>query len=92
MQETFDGVEMAALSDADLMPGNVTVAVSHSTVNYKDGLALTGQAPILRRSPMTPGIDFTGEVIHSESADFRPGDQHAAQPLVAARVMAPSLT
>ena len=67
-------VAIEALSDADLMPGDVTVAVRHSTVNYKDGLALTGKAPILRRSPMTPGIDFSGEVIRSESAEFAPGD------------------
>ena len=45
------------------MPGDVTVAVRHSTVNYKDGLALTGKAPILRKFPMTPGIDFAGEVL-----------------------------
>ncbi len=78
---------MAASWRHSLMPGNVTVAVSHSTVNYKDGLALTGQAPILRRSPMTPGIDFTGEVIHSESADFRPGDQVVLNGWASARAM-----
>ena len=73
--ETAPTVEIATLSDADLMPGDVTVAVRHSTVNYKDGLALTGKAPILRRSPMTPGIDFAGEVLTSENAKFKPGDQ-----------------
>ena len=67
-------VAIEALGEADLMPGDVTVAVRHSTVNYKDGLALTGKGPILRRSPMTPGIDFAGEVIASESAEFKPGD------------------
>lgn len=68
-------VEIATLGEADLMPGDVTVAVRHSTINYKDGLALTGAAPILRRSPMTPGIDFAGEVLRSDNAEFKPGDQ-----------------
>ena len=68
-------VELAELSDTDLMPGDVTVAVRHSTVNYKDGLALTGKAPILRRSPMTPGVDFAGEVLGSEHPEFKPGDR-----------------
>lgn len=67
-------VGIAELGEADLMAGDVTVAVRHSTVNYKDGLALTGAAPILRRSPMTPGIDFAGEVLRSEHAEFAPGD------------------
>ena len=67
-------IEIAELDDGALMEGDVTVAVRHSTINYKDGLALTGKAPILRRSPMTPGIDLAGEVIHSESPEFAPGD------------------
>jgi acrylyl-CoA reductase (NADPH) len=66
-------VAITELGEAELMEGDVTVAVRHSTVNYKDGLALTGQAPILRRSPMTPGIDLAGEVLSSESAEFPPG-------------------
>ena len=68
-------MEITSLSDADLMPGDVTVAVQHSTVNYKDGLALTGKAPILRKFPMTPGIDFAGEVLASESPAFKPGER-----------------
>ena len=67
-------VEIVHLDDDALMDGDVTVAVSHSTINYKDGLALTGAAPILRRSPMTPGVDFAGEVIASDSAEFAVGD------------------
>ncbi len=67
-------VEIVTLDDAALMEGDVTVAVSHSTINYKDGLALTGTAPILRRSPMTPGVDFAGEVISSQSPEFAAGD------------------
>jgi acrylyl-CoA reductase (NADPH) len=61
--------------EADLMDGDVTVRVTHSTVNYKDGLALTGKAPVVRRFPMIPGIDFAGVVEASSHADFKPGDQ-----------------
>ena len=50
---------------ADLMEGDVTVAVSHTTINYKDGLAITGKAPVMRRWPMIPGIDFAGTVVGS---------------------------
>jgi acrylyl-CoA reductase (NADPH) len=60
---------------ADLMPGDVTVAVSHSTINYKDGLAVTGKSPVVRRFPMIPGIDFAGTVTTSEHAEFKPGDR-----------------
>lgn len=61
-------------AEADLMEGDVTVRVTHSTVNYKDGLALTGRAPVVRRWPMIPGIDFAGRVETSDHADFKPGD------------------
>ena len=57
------------------MEGDVVVRVSHSTVNYKDGLAITGKLPVVRRWPMIPGIDFSGEVVSSESPDFKPGDE-----------------
>jgi acrylyl-CoA reductase (NADPH) len=60
--------------EADLMPGDVTVRVTHSTVNYKDGLAITGKNPVVRVSPMIGGIDFAGYVERSESPDFKPGD------------------
>lgn len=75
--KTDDGqsVELKDITDAELMEGDVTVAVSHSTVNYKDGLAITGSAPILRASPIIPGIDFSGEVISSDHADWKAGDQ-----------------
>jgi len=63
------------LSEADLMEGNVTVRVSHSTVNYKDALALTGKAPIIRRWPMIPGIDLAGTVAASSHPDYRAGDE-----------------
>ncbi len=60
---------------SDLMPGDVTVAVSHSTINYKDGLAITGKSPVVRRFPMIPGIDFAGTVSASEHAEFKAGDR-----------------
>ena len=60
--------------EAELMDGDVTVRVSHSTVNYKDGLAVTGKAPVVRRFPMIPGIDFAGVVESSSNPNFKPGD------------------
>lgn len=62
------------LGDGDLMDGDVLVRVSHSTINYKDGLALTGKAPVIRRWPMIPGIDFAGTVLSSTSDAFKTGD------------------
>lgn len=66
--------ELTAFDENDLMDGDVTVRVSHSTVNYKDGLALTGKAPVVRRFPMIPGIDLAGTVESSTHPDFKPGD------------------
>ncbi len=63
------------LTEADLMEGDVTVKVTHSTINYKDGLAITGKAPIVRRWPMVPGIDFAGVVESSTHPEFKPGDE-----------------
>ena len=60
--------------EAQLMDGDVTVRVEWSTVNYKDGLALTGKAPVVRRWPMIPGIDFAGTVERSNNKEFKPGD------------------
>ncbi|MCZ8043896.1 MAG: oxidoreductase [Beijerinckiaceae bacterium] len=60
--------------ESELMEGDVTVRVTHSTVNYKDGLAITGRAPVVRRWPMIPGIDFAGRVETSEHPEFKPGD------------------
>jgi len=57
----------------DLSPGNVVVKVSHSTINYKDALAATGAARILRRYPLNGGIDFAGTIESSEDAAFQPG-------------------
>jgi acrylyl-CoA reductase (NADPH) len=63
------------LTEADLMEGDVTVAVQYSTVNYKDGLALTGRGPVVRVWPLTPGIDFAGVVETSSNPGFKPGDK-----------------
>ena len=61
--------------DNDLMDGDVTVAPQWSTINYKDGLAVTGKAPVVRRFPMIPGIDFAGEVETSSNPNWKPGDK-----------------
>ena len=66
---------LTQLDDSDLMEGDVTVRVEYTTLNYKDGLALTGRSPIIRKFPLTPGIDFSGTVIASSHADFKDGDQ-----------------
>jgi len=66
---------LTTLTENDLMAGDVTVRVEYSAFNYKDGLAITGKAPVVRRFPLIPGIDFAGEVIASENAQFAPGDK-----------------
>jgi len=68
-------VAVTELTDADLMEGDVTVAVEHSTVNYKDGLAITGKGPIIRKFPLIPGIDLAGRVLRSEDSRFQVGDR-----------------
>ncbi|TIV26020.1 MAG: oxidoreductase, partial [Mesorhizobium sp.] len=73
--EKKQSVEVVDLTEADLMEGDVTVAVEATTVNYKDGLAITGKAPVVRRWPLVPGIDFAGTVIDSSHADWRKGDK-----------------
>ena len=73
--EKKQSVTVTDLTDADLMEGDVTVAVEATTVNYKDGLAITGRAPVIRRWPLVPGIDFTGTVISSSHPDWRAGDK-----------------
>jgi acrylyl-CoA reductase (NADPH) len=62
------------LDDAQLPAGNVTVRVSHSTLNYKDGLAITGKGPVVRRFPMVPGIDLVGVVEDSTDPAYATGD------------------
>ena len=68
-------VTLAALTELDLMDGDVTVKVEYSTLNYKDGLAMTGKAPVVRRFPLIPGIDFAGTVTASENSSFSAGDK-----------------
>ncbi len=68
-------VEDAEIGLADLMEGDVVVAVSHSTVNYKDGLALSGRSPVVRKFPMIPGIDLAGTVEESSNPNFKKGDK-----------------
>ena len=73
--EIGQNVTIGAFDEAELMEGDVTVAVSHSTINFKDGLALTGKSPVVRRFPMIPGIDFAGVVESSSHRDWKPGDK-----------------
>jgi acrylyl-CoA reductase (NADPH) len=79
---TKDGEEistdLAELEEEDLMPGDVTIAVDYSTVNYKDGVALAGRAPIFRTFPMIPGIDLSGTVKASSYPGIEVGDKVVA--------------
>ncbi|KAF0223912.1 MAG: alcohol [Rhodospirillaceae bacterium] len=63
------------LTDESLPEGDVTVRVEYSTLNYKDGLAITGKGPVVRAFPMVPGIDLAGTVEASSHAGYQPGDQ-----------------
>jgi acrylyl-CoA reductase (NADPH) len=67
------------LSPSDLPPGEVTIRVQYSSVNFKDALALTPNGGVVRNYPIVPGIDLTGEVVESQSPDFSVGDQVLAQ-------------
>ena len=66
--------ELTQVDEASLPEGEVKVKVLYSTLNYKDGLAITGKGPVVRSFPMVPGIDFAGEVLESSSPDFQVGD------------------
>jgi len=68
-------VALTQFDEADLMEGDVTVAVEWSTLNYKDGLAVTGKAPVVRRFPMIAGIDFAGTVEASSHPAWKAGDK-----------------
>ena len=74
-EDKKQSVTTAELTEADLMEGDVTVAVEATTMNYKDGLAITGKAPVVRRFPLIPGIDFAGTVTASSNPDWKPGDK-----------------
>ena len=76
--ERSDSGTKAALTDfdeANLMDGDVTVRVEYSCVNYKDGLAITGKSPVVRRFPMIAGVDFAGTVEASSHLAWKPGDK-----------------
>ena len=75
--KTDDGqsITRIELTEADLMDGDVTVKVEYSALNYKDGLAMTNSAPIIRRYPLIPGIDFAGTVTASTNDRFHAGDR-----------------
>ena len=66
---------LTQFDEADLMDGDVTVQVEWSTLNYKDGLAVTGKAPVVRRFPMIAGIDFAGTVEQSSHPAWKAGDK-----------------
>ena len=73
--ESGQTVGLADFDERELMEGDVTVGVEYSTLNYKDGLALTGKAPVVRRFPMIAGIDFAGTVQSSSHPAWKPGDK-----------------
>ncbi|MGH8760786.1 MAG: acryloyl-CoA reductase, partial [Burkholderiales bacterium] len=62
------------IDESQLPEGDVTVRVSHSTLNYKDGLAITGRGPVVRKFPLVPGIDLVGTVEESRHPNYRVGD------------------
>jgi len=68
------GARMASLAETQLPAGDVSISVSYSTLNYKDGLAITGKGPVVRSFPMVPGVDLAGVVAESSHAAFKPGD------------------
>ncbi len=73
--EEKQSVKLAQLNETDLPEGDVLVDVAWTTLNYKDALAITGKAPVIRKFPMIPGIDFSGTVIESRNASFHQGDR-----------------
>jgi acrylyl-CoA reductase (NADPH) len=74
-QDGAQSVQVADLDDAKLPDAPVTVRVEYSTVNYKDGLAITGKSPVVRKFPMVPGVDLAGIVEASSSETWRPGER-----------------
>src|SRR5271154_7195477 len=68
-------VKLVDMDESELMDGDVTIRVTHSTVNYKDGLALSGKSPVIRRFPMVLGVDCAGIVLASSHPHIEPGDE-----------------
>jgi acrylyl-CoA reductase (NADPH) len=77
IEKTDDGqkVSLTELDESQLPEGDVTIDVEYSTMNYKDGLAITGDGPVVRRWPMVPGIDLVGTVSESSNPNFAAGDK-----------------
>jgi acrylyl-CoA reductase (NADPH) len=73
--ESGQKVALTQFDEANLMDGDVTIGVEWSTINYKDGLAITGKAPVVRRFPMIPGVDFAGTVTSSSHPEWKAGDK-----------------
>ena len=73
-EDDSQSVSLTRVDEAQLPGGDVLVKVAYSTLNYKDALAITGAAPVVRSFPMVPGIDFVGTVIESTHMDFQSGD------------------
>ena len=73
--EAGQSVAVASLDEAQLPEGDVSIDVEYSTLNYKDGLAITGSSPVVRKFPMVPGIDLAGVVRESSHADWKAGDR-----------------
>ena len=74
-EERRQSAEVTEVDEADLMDGDVTVAIEATTVNYKDGLAITGKSPVVRRFPLIPGIDLAGSVVASSNPEWSVGDK-----------------
>ena len=76
LEKDDNGVQNSihALDESALPKGDVRVGVEYSTINYKDGLAITGAGPVVRSYPMVPGIDLAGKVLESSNPEFKEGD------------------
>ena len=73
--DDVQNVTLAQVDEAQLPEGDVTIDVAYSTLNFKDGLAITGASPVVRKFPMVPGIDLAGTVRNSSHADWKAGDK-----------------
>ena len=73
--DDVQSVSLTQVDEANLPEGNVTIDVEFSTLNFKDGLAITGTSPVVRKFPMVPGIDLAGTVRSSDHGDWQAGDK-----------------
>lgn len=73
--DTGQSAEVAQIDEAQLPEGDVIIDVEYSTLNYKDGLAITGSSPVVRKFPMVPGIDLAGVVSQSSNPEWNAGDR-----------------